>query len=174
MFENYTYKKKLIGLCILLVLLLLAANKKSFRVAKQAFGQLQEVKEQLEFMKTSSIGSKELQQQLSYYDRLIGKQNVEPEAAKQSILDFATKYNNVKINELKETHFSHANGYDVITNQLILEGSYASLSEILYDFEKKFDTSSLVSFAYYKEKNYKKRTSELKVHLIFQNYEKSL
>lgn len=173
MFEGYSYKKKLIGLSIFLVLLLLTANKKSFKVTKQAYGQLKEVKEQVEFMRISGKGSQSLQEQIRLYDGLIGKQDIEPSVAQQSILDFATQYEDVKIDELKETHFSNTNGFDVITNQLVLRGSYQALTRAVYDYEKKFDISSLVSIDFYKEKNFEKRTTELKVLLTFQNYEKS-
>lgn len=173
MFERYSYKKKLIGLSIVVALLLLTANKKSFKVTKQAYGQLKEAKEQLEFMRMSGQDSQTLQEQIKLYDGLIGKQDIEPSVAQQSILDFATQYEDVIIDELKETHFSSMDGFEVITNQLILEGSYQALTRAVYDYEKKFNISSLVSIDFYKEKNFAKRTSELKVLLIFQNYEKS-
>lgn len=174
MFENYSYKKKFIGLAVLLVLLFFAANKRSFKVTKNAYVQMKEVKEKMEFMQNSNIDSKELQRQMNLYDNLIGKQNIQPDAAQQSILDFATRYQDVEVDELSETHFSHEKGFDIITNQLTLEGSYSALSKVVYDYEKKFKVSSLVGVSYIKEKNYNRRKSKLKVLLIFQNYEKSI
>lgn len=173
MFERYSYKQKLIALSILLVLLLITANKRSFKVTAQAYQQLQEVRGQLEFMRMSGQGSMDLQEQLERYDRVIGKQHVDPGVAQQSILDFATNYDDVSIAELKETHFSQTKGFDVVTNQLILQGDYSSLSRVVYAYEKSFDVSSLVGIQYFTEKNFNKRTKELKVLLIFQNYEKN-
>ncbi len=173
MFENVTYKKKTISLFLLLALLFLTANKRSFRITRNAHKQMKEVKEQLEFMKTSSKNSEELYHQLALYDGLIGKQNIGPNVVQQSILGFATKYSDINIEELKEPHLSEANGFMVITNQLILEGNYLALSKVVYEYEKKFDVSSLVSVIFYKKKNFNKK-SELRVLLTFQNYEKSI
>jgi hypothetical protein len=174
MFENFTYRQKLIGLSALFVLLFFAANKRSFKVTKNAYSQMKEVKSRLEFMRASNYDSKELQSQITFYNNLIGKQGIEPEAAQQSILDFATQYEKVKIDKLSETHFSNVNGFEVVTNQIVLEGNFAELTEAVYGFEKRFKTSSLVSISYIKEKSYNRRRDKLKVHLIFQNYEKSI
>jgi hypothetical protein len=173
MFENFTYKQKLIGLLILSILLFITANKRSFKVTKNAYTQMKEVKSRLDFMRASNYDSKELRTQIAFYNNLIGKQGIEPETAQQSILDFATKYENVKIDKLNETHFSATNGFEVITNQIVLEGTFSILTEAVYGFEKDFKTSTLISISYIKEKSYNRKKDKLKVHLIFQNYEKS-
>ncbi|WP_298487853.1 hypothetical protein [uncultured Maribacter sp.] len=123
-------------------------------------------------MKNSSHDSQQLQKQIHLYDKLIGSQNVEAEEIQQSILDFATGYESIKIDKLSETHISESNGFEVITNQLTLEGNFQSLIEVIYEFEKKFKVSSIVSINFIKEKKYDQRKSRLKVQLIFQNYEK--
>ncbi len=174
MFENFSYKQKLIGLGAILVLLFLTANKRSFKTTLNAYGQMQEVASRLRYMQVASYDSKQLQNQISFYDNLIGKQNIEADIVQQSILDFATNFEKARIDNLSETHISSAEGFEVITNQLILEGDFATLTEVVYEFEKKFEMASLVSVNYIKEKNYNKRKNKLKVQLIFQNYEKSI
>ncbi|WP_136464889.1 hypothetical protein [Flagellimonas onchidii] len=174
MFENYSHKQKLIGLLVLLLVLFLAANKRSFKVTKNAYVQMQEVKGKLEFMKNSNHDSKQLQQQMDFYDNLLGQQGIRPDVAQQSILDFATRYTNVEIDELSETHFSNAKGFDIITNQLTLQGSYTALSRVVYDYEKNFKASSLVGVSFVKQKDRNRKKNKLKVLLIFQNYEKSI
>ncbi|SNZ01700.1 hypothetical protein [Flagellimonas pacifica] len=174
MFEKYSYKQKFLGLVALLLVLFLAANKRSFKVTKNAYGQMREIREKLEFMQNSNHDSRELQRQMDLYDNLIGKQDIQPDMAQQSILDFATKYDDIEIDELSETHFSNTKGFDVITNRLTLEGSYSALAKVVYDYEKNFKVSSLVGVSFIREKNYNRRKNKLKVLLIFQNYEKSI
>lgn len=172
MFENLSYKQKLAGLGIVLIMLLMVANKRSFRATKDAYRQMKEVESQLAYMKASSFNSKELQTQIALYDDLIGQQHTETYVVQQSILDFANKFPKITIMELSETHLAESNGFVVKTNQLILEGDFQSLTETVYDFEKRFKNASLVSVSFLKERDFKKRKNRLRVKLIFQNYEK--
>tara|TARA_R110002033_G_scaffold66981_3_gene117993 strand:- start:36446 stop:36967 length:522 start_codon:yes stop_codon:yes gene_type:complete len=173
MFENFTYKQKLIGLGVVLLLLFFTANKRSFKATKNAYQQMKEVEAKVSYLKDLSLGSKELQNQVALYNNLLGKQDIEASQVQQEILNFASKYAIVDIDQLKETHLSESNGFHIITNQLVLEGDFLSLLEVVYAFEKKFNTSILVSINFLKEKNYQRKKDKLKVQLIFQNYEKS-
>ena len=174
MFDNISYKKKLIGLLVLFVVMLLAANKRSFRATRTAYHQMNEIRSQLEYLQTSAIDSRHLETQLALYDNAIGKQNVEWDMVQQSILEFATQFESVAVDGLSETHLSASNGFEVITYQLTLEGSFYTLTNAIYAYERQFKMSKLVSVNYTKEKSYNDRKDKLKVQLIFQNYEKSI
>ncbi|MDO6758574.1 hypothetical protein Q4566_00060 [Tamlana sp. 2_MG-2023] len=172
MFTNLTYKQKLCGVGLLAVLLFFTANKRSFKVTKQAYIQSSKLEEKLNYINDSNSNVSDLQNELDLYDRIIGVQGVQPEDVQQSVLDFTTEFINVDVFGMEEMHFSESNGFKIITNQLILEGDYNSLIEVIYEFEKKFEFSSIVSVSFQKEKEYLTRKNKLRVKIIFQNYEK--
>ena len=68
---------------------------------------------------------------------------------------------------------AESNGFNVISNQLILEGNFNSLLEIVYAFEREFKFSNIVSISFVKEKEFQTRKDKLRVKIIFQNYEKN-
>jgi len=172
-FSNLTYKQKLIGLVVLGVLLFLAANKRSFKVTKQAYNQVRQLEDKLDYVNSSTTDISQTQIELQFYDKIIGKQGVAPEEIQQQILDFATSYDNITVFNLDEIHLAQSNGFNVISNQLTLEGDFNSLLEIVYAFEKEFKFSNIVNVSFQKVKEYQTRKSKLRVKIIFQNYEKN-
>ncbi|GAA4272063.1 hypothetical protein U6A24_11190 [Aquimarina gracilis] len=173
MFANLTYKQKLLGLVVLGVLLFFAANKRSFKITKQAYNQVKQLEDKLNYVNASTTDIGETQAELSFYDKIIGKQGVEPEEIQQEILDFATQYDQVLVYNLDEIHLAESNGFSIISNQLTLEGDFNALLEVVYAFEKEFKFSNIVSVSFVKEKEYQTRKNKLRVKIIFQNYEKS-
>ncbi|MBP2832827.1 hypothetical protein J8281_11580 [Aquimarina sp. U1-2] len=173
MFANLTNKQKLLGILVLGVLLFLAANKRSYQVTRQAYHQVKELENKLSYVNSTTTDISRTQAELEFYDKIIGKQGVTPEEIQQEILDFATIYDQVTVSNLDEIHLAESNGFSIISNQLILEGDFYSLLEVVYEFEKKFKFSNIVSISFVKEKEYRTRKNKLTVKIIFQNYEKS-
>lgn len=173
MFENFTYKQKLFGLIIVAILLFITANKRSFQVTRRAYNQVDDLQKKLEYVNASTTSLSQMQSELNLYDKIIGKQGVGPEEVQQKILDFTTTFANIKVSGMEEIHTAESNGFNIITNQLVLEGDYNSLIEILYEFEKSFHFSNIVNISFLKEKEYKTRKNKLRVKIIFQNYEKN-
>ncbi len=173
MFANLTYKQKLLGLMVVGVLLFFAANKRSFKVTRQAYNQVRQLEDKLNYVNSSTTDIGQTQVELQFYDKIIGEQGVAPEEIQQQILDFATKYERVLVYNLDEIHIAESNGFSVISNQLTLEGDFNSLLDAVYAFEKEFRFSNIVSVSFVKEKEYQTRKNKLRVKIIFQNYEKS-
>ena len=173
MFANLTYKQKLLGLMGVVVILSLAANKRSFKVTRQAYNQVKELEDKLEFVNSSTTDISQTQLELKYYDKILGKQGVDPEEIQQEILDFTSSFEEVYVFNLDEIHLAESNGFNVISNQLILEGNFNSLLEIVYAFEREFKFSNIVSISFVKEKEFQTRKDKLRVKIIFQNYEKN-
>ncbi len=173
MFTNITYKQKLIGLVILSVLLFITANKRSYSVTKQTYNQVKELEEKLNYVNASSQDIDGLQNELAIYDRIIGKQGIKAEDIQQKILDYSTQYNTVGVVNLEEIHIAESNGFTIISNQLIVEGDFNSLLELVYSFETDFNYSNIVSVSFTKEKEYQTREDKLRAKIIFQNYEKT-
>lgn len=172
MFSQYTYKQKFFGLIVLFVLLLLVANKKSFSITKTRYNEVKEIEKKLLFVNNTNQDILSLTKEIAYLDDVIGKQGIPPDIVQQEILDFTSAYQQVKLVTIDEIHYAQGNGFDIFSNRLVLEGTFNSLSAIVYDFEKRFKQSRLVSINYEKIKNYNNRKDKLQVSIIFQNYEK--
>ena len=172
MFSQYTYKQKFFGLIIIFVLLLLVANKKSFSITKARFNEVKDIEQKLLFVNNTNQDIMSLTKEIAYLDDIIGKQGIPPDIVQQEMLDFISTYNNVKLVTIDEIHYAQSNGFDIFSNRLVLEGTFNSLTTVVYDFEKQFKNSRLVSVNYEKIKNYNHRKDKLQVSIIFQNYEK--
>lgn len=172
MFEQFTYKQKFFGLIVIFVLLLLASNKRSFSVTRAMYGQLKEVEEKLKFVNDENQNVHSIVSEIAFLDNAIGKQGLAPDEVQQAIIDFSSQYKKIKVINIDETHFAESNGFDIFSNKLVLEGDFNSLSEVIYDFEKSFKQSKIISIAYERIKDYNKRKNKLQVSIIFQNYEK--
>lgn len=84
----------------------------------------------------------------------------------QNILAFALKFQNVKTNKLFNVNYEENQGYKIYTYQIILQGDYNDLANIVYQFELLFKDAYLNAIKYYKVKN------KLYVKLFFKTYEK--
>ncbi len=173
MFKNLTYKQKLVGLGFLAVILFLTANKRSFSVTKNAYAQVQDLEKKIDYISTSNQGIDEMQNELAFYDKVIGKQGVRAEEVQQKILDYSTEQLQTNLVSIEEIHVAESNNFTIITNQLLIEGDFNALLEAVYNFEKKFKYSKIVSISFDKIKEYQTRKDKLRVKIIFQNYEKT-
>ena len=172
MFDKLTYKQKLIGLIVIAILLFVTANKRSFSVTKQAYHQVKDLKSKLSYVNETTASVSQMQAELQLYDKVIGVQGVEPEEIQQKILDFSTRFDAIKVYSIEEIHVAEGNGFMIMTNQLTVEGSFNALSEMMYEFEKEFQFSNIVSMSFIKEKAYQTQREKLRAKVIFQNYEK--
>ena len=157
---------------VLFVLLLLVSNKRSFRLTKNAFEQVKSIEDKLEFVNQSNQGIDELRAGILSLDRAIGKQGVAPEIVQHNILDFCAKFPKIRLITMDEIHYASSNGFDIYSNQLVLEGTFNALTAVVYAFEKEFSQSKIVSISYEKIKHYNNKKDKLHVRILFQNYEK--
>lgn len=175
MFENLTYKQKFVGLGITILILFLAANKRSFKITSNAYSQMKEMQMKLDYVKNNTVNSSELRNESIFLNSMLGSEKIiSADEIQQKLLDFTTQFPSLKVDELKEIHFYELNSFDIITNQLILEGKYSDLLTFIYALEKKFNHSVLVSVSFNKVFDYKTRKNKLKVEIILQKYEKKI
>ncbi|NQY07129.1 MAG: hypothetical protein HRT68_13315 [Flavobacteriaceae bacterium] len=133
---------------------------------------MKKTEEKLNFITTSNSDFHNITSEIAYLDAAIGKQGISPETVQQSILDFSSQFDYIKVANISEIHYAQSNGFDIFSNQLVLEGNFNDLSKVIYEFEKNFKLSKIVSINYQKIKNYNTRRDKLQASIIFQNYEK--
>lgn len=174
MFENLTYKQKFITLVVVVTLLAIAANKRSFKLTKNAYEDYQIKKKELDYVESTPNNIHNLDYEISFLDNLIGNENLEPELVQQEILNFVTNTDyKVQVVNVTEIHEASSNDFNIYTNQLTITGDFESIVSMVYEFEKKFSYSRVVNINFFKKKNFKTRKIQLYAKIIFQNYEKN-
>ncbi|MFD2561882.1 hypothetical protein [Aquimarina rubra] len=173
MFENLSYKKKFFALLALMVVLGITAYKRSFSMTLDAAQLLEESKMKLEKVSNSQQRITNLIAEVSYLDKLIGKEVANPDIVQQEILNTFNGINrDTQLVKLEAIHKASDEYFNIYTNRLILTGSYGELLNTTYDYEKMFDFSRVVSLKFYIEKEPRTRRKKLFEQIIFQNYEK--
>ena len=175
MFEKLTYKQKIVALFAIILMLSIAAYKRSFKLTINAYNQYQELVEKSNYINSSTSNIKELDAEIIFLDNLLGKDGMEPQLVQQEILDFISQKNStVDIEYIDEIHKASDNKFIIYSNQLIIKGAFIDLLNMIYSFEKNFPYSRIVNVSFFKKKNSSTRKIELYAKIIFQNYEKNI
>ena len=171
MFDQYSYKFKLKALVLIFVLLSIAAYRRSFGPLINVIKENIELNQKRKSKNLGTINLNSLQQDIIHLNKLIGKGGYEKEKIQNEIIGFVSTYDKgVSLNHLKSIHEFSDESYYIYSYQLDLVGDVNGLLGILYQFEKAFSYSKVVSSTFYTLKqNTKKNTLHLSI--IFQNYE---
>jgi len=174
MFENLTYRQKFYAVIGGFILLSFASYKKTYKQVFAAKTELASVEQKLERANNASGDMYSLRNDISILDNIIGGNTSEPTQVQRLILDFVSN-NGAKVNliSMEDVHLFSNEEFLIYTNQLELEGTYENLMKLLYEVEKKFKSSKVVSNTMYSKKNYRTNTTKLYLKIILQNYEKA-
>ncbi len=174
MFKNLTYKRKFFLTVLGFVLLLMASYNKTYKHTLAAKKELSEVRKKLENTEHSTNSLNVLKNDIKSLDKLIGGHSLDPVHVQQKLLDFIAKTNlNIDIVSIENVHVFTDKEFLIYSNQIELEGAYEELIKLLYETEKKFSGSRVVSAKFYSKKNYKTRKQTLFLKIVLQNYEKA-
>ncbi|NMH85968.1 hypothetical protein [Flavivirga algicola] len=174
MFKNLTYKRKFFLVLIGFVLLFLASYKKTFKHTLAAKKELNHVRQKLANTNNSFNNLYALKNDIKTLDKLIGGRSLNPVHVQQKILDFISKTDpTINIVSIEDVHIFSGKEFLIYSNQIELEGAYESLVKLLYETEKKFKDSRVVSSEFYSKKNYRTNKETLFLKIILQNYEKA-
>lgn len=175
MFENIHYKQKRIIILVIFLLLFVATYKKVFKQTFNTVNYYYKLKNQ----KVDSVSLKNnitnLKLKISEYDRILGN-NVKIDLLQQDILSYASAEadsNKINIISLDKQHVFSANGINVYSNFLEIEGQYNAILKTIYSFENKFNKSKINSINLYVKKDYKRKKNKLYAKLLFQNFKKT-
>lgn len=174
MFDNITYKKKFFAVIIGFVLLVMACYKKTYKHMFAAKKELSNVEQKLLNIDNSYNKLYALKNDIQNLDNIIGGHSINAEDAQQELLDYISKTNiEVNIISIEDVHLFSDDEFLVYSNQITLEGSYTNLIKLLYETEKNFKNSRVISSEFYSKKNYSTNKQNLFLKIILQNYEKA-
>lgn len=115
-----------------------------------------------------------LRNEVKRLDNIIGGNNLKPELVQPNILDFITRQDKeTNVVSIEDVHLFLDSEFKIYSNQIIVEGTFNKLVRLLYDIEKEYKESRIVSTRLYSKKNYQTNTTKLYLKIILQNYEKN-
>lgn len=170
MFDKLSHKRRFFLVLLILVVLTFAVYKKTYRSIFQYKNQLDSSEKLVENTNTSFDKIAVLESELRALDKVVGSSE-NPALIQQKILQFITtgKFS-VSVVNISDTHKGKA--FTVITNKLVLKGTYEHLLKTIYTIEKELIASKIISINFFSKKNYRTHKTELFVELYFQNYGK--
>lgn len=174
MFENLSYKHKFFAVLIGFLILFLASYKKTFKHTIAAKKELSLTEEKL--LNTDNLYNDlyKVKNEITALDNLIGGHSLKPEYVQQQILDFVSNTEiDINIVTIDDVHLYTDYEFLVYTNQIEFQGTYENLIHLLYDIEKNFKNSSVVSAKFHSKQNYVTKKRNLFLKIILQNYEKT-
>ncbi|MEP1490162.1 MAG: hypothetical protein ABJK28_17215 [Algibacter sp.] len=150
----------------------MASYKKTYKSTLAAKKELNLVKKELSSNEDLLNERYYLKNEIKNLDKTIGGQTLNPEQVQQTLLDFISKHDfNVNIVTIEDVHLFSDREFLIHSNQIELVGSYTDLISTLYEIEKNFKNSRVVSTQLYSKKNYRTNTKTLFLKIILQNYE---
>ncbi|MHA7843651.1 MAG: hypothetical protein ACX93I_10050 [Winogradskyella sp.] len=156
------------------VILLLAVYKKNFKDIFETRRQLSALENKLSIVDGSYNQVLFLKNEIAQLNNLIGGQTKQPELVQQLLLDFITNTNfDINVHKIEDTHLYNDDEFAIYSNIIEIEGSYNNLLKLLYEIERDFNASKVVSSELYTEKNYRTNSKKLFLKIILQNYEKN-
>jgi len=173
MFDKYTFKQKNKVLLLIFILLALASYKRSFVLSLLAKEEIKLQDDNLSKVNSSESNLQQLVYSISILDKTIGKSNLKPDKIQQEILNslaiLSNKYN-VNLESIDETHIHKNVDFSILSNEVILEGRFNNLTQLIYDLELNFEFARLINVEFYKKKISSTKKTKLYAKILFQHY----
>lgn len=168
---TFSYKKKthlLIGVAVLTLFL-------SFFIAVRPtivkWEHVRSLEMKLVSLEKAPAELKQLEKRTKELERRIGKDfSIDPDVEK-SLLQATTSYcshNNLLIREFPEVHHVNIQGYMLCTYQVIIEGSFIPMLELLHQMEMEFHQARVVSAIFQSKMDLKQKKIRLTLSVFFQ------
>ncbi|MFK7000657.1 hypothetical protein [Flavobacterium oreochromis] len=171
MFNQYNYKQKFSALIVVFFLLLITAYKRSFSQLIASYKEYNLLINKKEEFTKKSLQLNKIKEDVSTLDQILGKGGLPKEQIQQEIIQFiAQNHPDVTIDHIQPIHHFQDESFDIVTHIIDLTANTNQLLNTIYNFEKQFETSKIISLQFYTTV---KNDQEEKLHLklIFQNYE---
>jgi len=176
MFDKYTFKQKNKALLLIFILLAFASYKRSFVLSILAKEEINQQKINLSKVNSSESNLQQLIYSTAILDKTIGKSNLKPDKIQQEILnslaELSVKYN-VSLESINETHTYKNIDFSILSNEVILEGGFNNITQLIYNLELNFEYARLINVEFYKKKILSTKKTKLYAKILFQHYHQS-
>ncbi len=172
MFNNLTYKKKVLYLIAGFVLLLILSYSLSIRRTVTLSKICNKLEEQKESLQNAPSKIREIGQELNNINTLIGKDmhiNMDVQSAILEKTGHFCQQHQLTLNNFPKTHYYKDKDYLIMTNKLVVEGEFIKILKLIYLFEQKFQLGKIISIQFDKERDRKTKRMKLYGSLFIQN-----
>jgi hypothetical protein len=172
--KNITWKQKKYLVWLGSVIVLYLVYQKNISNTILLARQCSQLEDKLHESESAEKRMRELKAELTALNRVSGKP-MASEQIQQGILDKAAElsvHENLVLSSFNEPHSVTANGYEVTSHMLEIEGGFIPAVRFLYAFENDFKNARLVSVRFYINEDYKTHKKYLYGTLYFQHLRK--
>jgi hypothetical protein len=171
LFDKYSYKQKNFALIILAVLLLAASYKRSFKTTIETLQYKSELKQKKEEALMSSMHVRQLHQEISIINKMLGKENVPIEKVQQGFLNFfARNSKHQSVQQIDEVYtFKHPD-FSINTYRIDLKGDFLHALKFIHAMEWNFEEARLIHIHYKLKKDLQSGSQDVYTTLLLQNY----
>lgn len=172
MFNNLTYKKKVLYLLAGFVVLLILSYALSIR-RTIALGEIcNRLEQQKESLQNAPAKIRKINQELANINAIIGKDMHVDMDVQSAILEKTGQFcqkQKLTFKRFPKTHYYNEKDYLVMTNKLVMEGEFIKILKLIYLFEQEFQLGKIISVQFEKERDRKTKRMRLYGSLLIQN-----
>jgi hypothetical protein len=157
------------------VLMLYISYQLSFKKAYNSYSEYCDLKNQFDSIQSAPAEIKNVEKQLADIELAVGMSPDTSSNFQKLLLEKVSKYcqnNNLVLKEFPKTIFCSNSDFEIETNQIVVEGTFLNILNLLYELEKGFRMGKLVSVRFNTLKDYKTGINNLLANLYFQNFKK--
>ncbi len=172
MFNNLTYKKKVMYLFAGFVILLILSYSLSIRRTVKLGEICTNLEEQKESLQNAPSKIQKIGNELNNINAMIGKDMHVDMDVQSAILEKTGHYcqhQRLTLKSFPKTHYYKDKDYLVMTNKLVVEGEFIKILKLIYKFEQKFQLGKIISVQFEKERDRKTKRMKLYGSLFIQN-----
>lgn len=172
MLKDLTYKKKNQLLVAVAIAVIYFVYSLAIQKTIVAHNEYTAAKSQMELAANAPKAVSQLEKQLHLIDLKIGDQNADQQNTVQALLEVITNYcqkNHVILREFPETTAAKQGELLIETNFFVVEGTFASLINLVYVLEQKEKLGKIASVNYQLKKDLESKEMALTAAIYLQN-----
>jgi hypothetical protein len=172
MFNQLTYKTKIIYLGIAFVMFLFLSFKLAINKTIDLKKQCTEIEKRMDQLKTAPQQMAIIKSKLQVIDSQVGGKRIDQINLEELIIEHIStfcKYNNLVLKEYPGIHQFKQQDYLTETCKVTVEGSFIRLLRLANDIERNFSYGKVSSLNFYLQKNFSTKKNELLMEIYVQN-----
>lgn len=172
MFNQLTYKTKIIYLGIAFVLFLILSFKLAINKTWNLKSQCTEIENHMDQLKTAPQQIAFIKSKLDAIDSKVGNKKIDQTNFEALIIEHVStfcKNNNLVLKDYPGIHQYKQQDYLTETCKITVEGGFIKLLKLANDIERNFSYGKVSSLNFYLQKNFSTKKNELLLEIYVQN-----
>jgi hypothetical protein len=174
--KNFNYKKKFQLAILVIALTFYIIYSLAIKKTISLYSLYSNQRDEMILVENAPVKMAKLNMDVKNISSFIGKEAFYSNDLRQNILDKASQFcenSNSALVEMPESVIFNKSGYNIVTNSIIIQGSFAELLNFIYLMEQKYLISKVISCRFYSIFDKKTNTNNLFLEIYLQNIDKA-